>query len=406
MNKNNAIGPDIFISYAGEDANLVARPLAAELSNRGCCVWFAEFELCLGDSLRSKINAGLASCKFGVVVLSHAFFAKQWTRYELDGLTAREITEAKKIILPIWHRIDREEVAKYSPVLADRIAVSTNDGLTVVADKVLDVLDLTKSLFLGAQRISSLVNKYVEYWRRDRILLDKTALDLLFEHSETITLSGDIWLMIAESACEKQQIQRWIELVSPQTAWLGLKAILLKSNSPDARKIAGELLAEPLSTEQVDYEETVLCFIDRENDQGVLEKTIPIIAKSKCQGLCVAITRLLLSTTSTDSDSLLCVLIESICNLCPPNLIVQTLDIWLNNQSYPGAGVKKAIQALGYINHPTGIARLKKMLNRGILGGDDAVYEYIQCLATSLKRLGMTQDEIKHIADAFAMYVD
>jgi hypothetical protein len=49
-------------------------------------VWYDEFTLELGDSLRREIDRGLATSQFGIVVLSPAFFAKRWTNYELDGL--------------------------------------------------------------------------------------------------------------------------------------------------------------------------------------------------------------------------------------------------------------------------------------------------------------------------------
>ena len=54
--------------------------------------WFDEFELRLGDSLRRKIDTGLANSRFGVVVLSRSFFRKDWPNYELDGLVTRAVS--------------------------------------------------------------------------------------------------------------------------------------------------------------------------------------------------------------------------------------------------------------------------------------------------------------------------
>ena len=92
---------DVFVSHAFEDKEF-ARALADALSKYGLRVWFDEFELHVGDSLRRSIDKGLSKSRFGVVVLSPKFFAKEWTQKELDALTARE-TKDKKIILPIWH---------------------------------------------------------------------------------------------------------------------------------------------------------------------------------------------------------------------------------------------------------------------------------------------------------------
>ena len=61
---------EVFISHASEDKDTVARPLANHLAALGVKVWFDKSELRLGDSLRTKIDAGLARSRFGVVILS------------------------------------------------------------------------------------------------------------------------------------------------------------------------------------------------------------------------------------------------------------------------------------------------------------------------------------------------
>lgn len=115
---------DVFISHASEDKDEVVRPLAHELQNAGLKVWYDEFELKIGDSLRRKIDKGLATSKFGVVVLSKDFLGKGWTNYELDGLVTRATT-GDQILLPVWHNITKREVVDYSPSLADKLARST-----------------------------------------------------------------------------------------------------------------------------------------------------------------------------------------------------------------------------------------------------------------------------------------
>lgn len=67
---------DVFISHASEDKGVVAEPLAAQLRARGLKVWLDKTELRIGDSLRRKIDYGLAHSTFGVVILSKSFFAK------------------------------------------------------------------------------------------------------------------------------------------------------------------------------------------------------------------------------------------------------------------------------------------------------------------------------------------
>lgn len=130
---------DVFISHASEDKESVALPLANLLIQAGLTVRLDENELKLGDSLARKIDNGLAESRYGVVILSKAFFLKNWTQRELNGLVARESSN-QKVVLPIWHEVNHEFVVRYSPPLADKFAVNTKDGLQQVASKVTQVV--------------------------------------------------------------------------------------------------------------------------------------------------------------------------------------------------------------------------------------------------------------------------
>ena len=119
------IGYDAFISYASEDKQEFVRPLAKQLTKLGLKIWYDEFELKVGESLRGSIDKGLVNSEYGIVVLSKNFFLKNWPQYELNGLTAREI-DGRKVILPIWYGISKKDVLKYSPSLADKIAIDSS----------------------------------------------------------------------------------------------------------------------------------------------------------------------------------------------------------------------------------------------------------------------------------------
>ncbi len=116
---------DVFISHASEDKDEVVRPLANALKDLGLVVWYDEFELKIGDSLRRKIDKGLANSRFGIVVLSKSFINKGWTNYELDGIITKAVS-GDQIVLPIWHGITKQEVIDYSPSLADKLARNTS----------------------------------------------------------------------------------------------------------------------------------------------------------------------------------------------------------------------------------------------------------------------------------------
>lgn len=139
-NAGNEQNLDVFISYASEDKDEVVRPLTTALQTAGLNVWFDEFELRIGDSLRRKIDKGLASSRFGVVILSQAFFGRGWPEYELDGLVTRAVS-GEQILLPIWHNVTKREVMDYSPSLADRLARNTaTQTVEEIATEIVDVI--------------------------------------------------------------------------------------------------------------------------------------------------------------------------------------------------------------------------------------------------------------------------
>ena len=137
MNKENENYEwDAFISHASEDKEEVVLPLFEILSKKGMKVWVDKHEIFLGDSLRRKLDEGLAKSRFGIVVLSERFFQKEWTKKELDALVSREDGK-EKVILPVWHKINKPQIARHSPLLSDKIATLTKNGLVAVAEDIL-----------------------------------------------------------------------------------------------------------------------------------------------------------------------------------------------------------------------------------------------------------------------------
>lgn len=129
----------VFVCHAHEDKDTVARPIAEALREAGLEVWFDEFSLRVGDSIRQRIEEGLASCNYGVVVLSAHFFAKNWPQAELDALLGRDLAGAARV-LPVWHDIEREEVERRAPILAGRFAARSSVGLDRVVELLLNAM--------------------------------------------------------------------------------------------------------------------------------------------------------------------------------------------------------------------------------------------------------------------------
>lgn len=103
--------------------------------NLGFRIWYDEATLNIGDSVRRSIDKGLSESDYAVLILSPSFFEKEWPQRELDGLLARE-EGTSKIILPVWHGVDFSAVRRFSPLLADRLAVNSTGTIATVAEAI------------------------------------------------------------------------------------------------------------------------------------------------------------------------------------------------------------------------------------------------------------------------------
>ena len=90
--------------------------------------------------MRESIDYGLGRSRFGIVILSSQFFEKRWPQGDLNDLASREVS-GKKVILPLWHKVGFQEVFDCSPVLADRVAISTDKGLEYVVQRILEAAE-------------------------------------------------------------------------------------------------------------------------------------------------------------------------------------------------------------------------------------------------------------------------
>jgi hypothetical protein len=142
---------DVFICHASEDKDAVARPLAEALRERHIDVWYDEFSMKVGDSLREAIDRGLANCRYGIVVVSPAFFRKRWTQREMNGLVAREMSEGRNLVLPVWHEVELSDVVAQSPPLANVVATRSAVGLERMCAELLRTIRPDESPLLVAR---------------------------------------------------------------------------------------------------------------------------------------------------------------------------------------------------------------------------------------------------------------
>jgi len=121
--------PLAFISHDSRDKEEIALRIATGLRRMACTVWYDDFSLKVGDSLRESIERGLRECHKCILILTPNFLSNPgWTTAEFNAIFTRELIEQRKIILPVWCDITKSAVFEYSPILADKVALKWSLG--------------------------------------------------------------------------------------------------------------------------------------------------------------------------------------------------------------------------------------------------------------------------------------
>ena len=129
--------PLAFISHDSRDKELIVKPIIDELGNRLCPVWYDEYSLEVGSSLRESIEKGLKECKKCILILSPNFLSNNgWTKVEFNSIFTREILETTNLILPVWCGVKKEDIYDYSPSLLNRVGLDWNKGIENVVIKL------------------------------------------------------------------------------------------------------------------------------------------------------------------------------------------------------------------------------------------------------------------------------
>jgi hypothetical protein len=107
--------PSVFISHSSKDKAFV-RKLVADLKSANLPLWFDEEQIGVGDSIVAKINDGLASSVYILVVLSRSSLASRWVQDELNYAKMRSLTDKSVVILPVIL-----EDCEVPPLLMDKL---------------------------------------------------------------------------------------------------------------------------------------------------------------------------------------------------------------------------------------------------------------------------------------------
>lgn len=134
----------VYLAHASEDKAL-ARPLAEGLMARGINVWYDNWEIDFGDSLREKMEEGLGDCTHFVVLLTHKSISKPWVNQEIDAGLMRAVEGSAKFI-GLRHELPLEEV---SPFLKTRLTPEYRHGEAGLDELAAQILDISRKPPLG-----------------------------------------------------------------------------------------------------------------------------------------------------------------------------------------------------------------------------------------------------------------
>ena len=141
LERNKYEKPRAFISHDTRDKTEIAESLASQLVKLRCPVWYDDYTLKVGDSLRQSIEKGLRECAKCILILTPNFLSNDgWSKREYNSIFTRELVEKQNVILPIWHNVSVKDIYKYSLVLADRVGLQWSRGVEEVAKRLLRVI--------------------------------------------------------------------------------------------------------------------------------------------------------------------------------------------------------------------------------------------------------------------------
>jgi len=222
---------DAFISFADEDKAFTAN-LVELLEQKGLKIWFSGTELRRKPSdLLDDINQGIAQSKYGIAVISPHYIRKKWTKTELGVLFARE-PENEKTLIPLWHKITYDELRQTLPIICDRFAFETKEGIEPTAEKVYQIIRRQEKMEQKPP-LKSIKN---QFWQCQKYrLLTFITISLLLLNSRIKTILWSVLLTISaivlyrladsyegHSDNESQVIQ---ELKNTSAEWIKLQIL-------------------------------------------------------------------------------------------------------------------------------------------------------------------------------------
>lgn len=134
---------DVFVSHANMDKLDYVDALYESIKKLGIKIFYDKEEISWGDNWKEKILNGTKCSEFAIIVISKNFFGREWTEKELSEFLNRQNKNGQKIILPLVHEIELEELSKRYPKLSELQVLRTCD-ITIERITILLAKELIK----------------------------------------------------------------------------------------------------------------------------------------------------------------------------------------------------------------------------------------------------------------------
>lgn len=141
---NDAKKGKVFLCHSSSDKYFVKR-LAQILESQGVKVWYDDWEIGVGDSIRRKIEKGIISSSYMGVILSKEFVKSEWAQTELDAGFEKQIAKKDIYLLPILLE-DCEIPPLLKPKKYADFRKNYSHGLLQILSVILDKPELLKEI--------------------------------------------------------------------------------------------------------------------------------------------------------------------------------------------------------------------------------------------------------------------
>jgi hypothetical protein len=111
-------------------------------SQSGISCWYDEAEIRWGDSIVQKVNEGLATSRYVVVVFSPAFVQKDWPQRELNAVLNQEASTGEVKVLPllVGSEEEKRQILSQFPLLNDKRYLPWDGDLRNIVNALLSRL--------------------------------------------------------------------------------------------------------------------------------------------------------------------------------------------------------------------------------------------------------------------------